>query len=219
MIINKNSLITKIYLISPPIIEKNIFYQQLTDAVKTNCLSIFQLRLKNYQSHEVVEIAKQSKKICHDYGVEFVLNDYVEIVQEVVPDCIHVGLDNFDNFTLLKQLKTEFKNLKLSASCYGLRSLAELAIKNDFEYLSFGPFFESKTKPTKRLPPDLMMIKNLANNFNFKSIAIGGIDNLNCKILVEARINFLAVISHVFSDSDGVDKAIIKLAKAIKSYQ
>lgn len=219
MIINKNSLITKIYLISPPIIEKNIFYQQLTKAVKTNCLSMFQLRLKNYQSIEVEEIAKQSKKICHDYGVEFVLNDYVEIVDSVSPDCVHVGLDNFNDFDLLLKLKMKLANLKISASCYGSKEFAELAIKNNFEYLSFGPFFESKTKPTKRLPPDLLMINNLANNFNFKSIAIGGIDDLNCKTLVENGINYLAVISYVFSNRDGVDKPIIKLAKAIKSYQ
>jgi thiamine-phosphate pyrophosphorylase len=74
-----------------------------------------------------------------------------------------------------------------------------------FDYLSFGAFFESKTK-ISRGKPDISIINWASEILNLPVVAIGGINANNCRIFAKNNIDLIAVISFVWEHSSGVKK-------------
>lgn len=205
---------TKIYLISPPQIELENFSKQLKLSLQTGFVPVFQLRLKGYEKQQIIHIAKELKKICHDYNCLFLLNDSYKIALETAADGVHLGVED-GSISLARQESKNFsKNFLIGASCYDSRHLAMEAGEQGADYLSFGAFFESKTK-TSRGKPTAEILSWCDELINLPTVAIGGITDKNCQSLVEAKADFVAVISYVWNHPLGVDVAIKNLNSAI----
>ncbi len=207
---------TKIYLISPPQFEQEPFLKDLKKALATNLVPVFQLRLKNYDKKEIIKIAKEIKKICFDFNCLFLINDFLEIALEIGLDGVHLGLED-DLISLAR--KNSPKNFLIGASCYDSRHLAMKAAEQGADYISFGTFFPSITKNSQG-KPTTEIITWCNEILNLPTVAIGGINDLNCKELVKANVDFIAVISYVWQHFLGVEAALKILSSAIdKNYQ
>ena len=79
-----------IYLISPNKI-KNSFYKSLTQVLKLNKVSFFQLRLKKENYKNKIKIGKKIKSICNKYHVKFLINDDPFLAKEINADGCHLG--------------------------------------------------------------------------------------------------------------------------------
>ncbi len=203
---------TKIYLISPPKIDLKIFSARLQNALQTSLVPVFQLRLKGYENCEIKKIATEIKKICSDNNCLFLLNDYWEIAADISAGGVHLGVDDVSISQIRKKSP---KNFVIGASCYDSRHLAMEAAEQGADYLSFGAFFESKTKKSRGNPaPEILTwCKEM---MNLPIVAIGGIDNKNCNILSLAGADFLSVISYVWDHPSGESEAIKLLNDALK---
>jgi thiamine-phosphate pyrophosphorylase len=81
-------------------------------------------------------------------------------------------------------------------SCYDEPARAEAAVRGGADYVAFGSFFPSATKPAaRRATVDLL---RPARRFGVPVVAIGGIDAGNARALVAAGADALAVIRDVF---------------------
>ena len=201
---------TKIYLISPPKIELRQFSKSLQDALKTGLAPVFQLRLKGYQDDEILKISRELKKICHDSNALFILNDSHKLALEAAADGVHLG----DEDGIIAEVKKIApKNFVIGASCYDSRHLAIEAAEQGADYISFGAFFQSKTKNSKG-KPTTEIIEWSAEMMDLPIVAIGGITDKNCASLVKAGADFLAVISYVWEHPRGVEVALRELNKA-----
>lgn len=205
---------TQIYLISPPQIILNDFTNQLNNALQTGLVKRFQLRLKNYSSTEFLKIAKDLKIICQQYDCLFIINDYYQLALEIGADGVHLGIDDQKDQNLISKIKNQNANFIVGASCYDSSKLALEAEKQGADYISFGAFFNSPTK-ISRGKPSLDLIDWAKNSLRKPIVAIGGINSQNCQELVKRRVDFLAVISSMWQDPQGVSEAINKLHKAI----
>lgn len=206
---------SQIYLISPPQIELKDFSSRLENALKTALVPVFQLRLKNYQTPEIKKISHELKKICHDHNCLFLLNDSYEIAADVAADGVHLGVE--DGSISLARKKSP-KNFIIGASCYDSRHLAMEAAEQGADYLSFGAFFESKTKKSRGNPtPEILTWA--AEMMDLPLVAIGGITDKNCSSLVKAGADFLSVISYVWEHPKGEAEALRDLTKQIISYK
>lgn len=198
---------SKIYLISPPKIELTHFSQSLHTALKTGLVPVFQLRLKDYENSEIIKISQELKKICHDYGSLFILNDSHKLALEVGADGVHLG-DEDGSVAEVKKIAPQ--NFIVGASCYDSRHLAMEAAEQGADYVSFGAFFASKTKNSKGKPtPEI--IEWCAEIMNVPIVAIGGINDENCASLTKAGADFLAVVSFVWQHPQGEATALKKL--------
>ncbi|MFT7087938.1 MAG: thiamine-phosphate pyrophosphorylase [Rickettsiales bacterium] len=198
---------TQIYLISPPKIELENFSIQLNLALKTKKVPVFQLRLKGYEDQEIVKIGKKLIEICHQNQTLFILNDRLDLALEIGANGVHLGADDGD---IVKAKNDSPKNFIVGASCYDSKDLAVTAIQNGVDYVSFGTFFESSTKNSKGHPnPEILTWCD--DLFGVQSVAIGGINQENCQQLIEAKADFLAVISYVWDNKNGVEFAIDQL--------
>jgi thiamine-phosphate pyrophosphorylase len=200
---------SQIYLISPPKIELLNFSKRLEKALKTNLVPVFQLRLKEYSNFELTQIAKEIKKICDNNNCLFLLNDSLEIALNVGANGVHLGVEDG---SILSARKNSPENFLIGASCYDSRHLAMKAGEQGADYLSFGAFFESKTKKS-RGNPGLEILEWSNEILNLPTVAIGGITTDNCAPLVKSGVDFLSVISYVWNYPEGEKAALMKLSK------
>lgn len=201
---------TKIYLISPPEINLVYFKQELIKIFKTNRVPIFQLRLKNTSIIDLKNKAKEIKKICDDYNVLFIINDYAEIASEIDASGVHLGIDDIKNFQQIKFLKKDNPKLIIGVSCYDSKKLAIKAKEHGADQISFGAFFSSPTKISRGSPkPDL--IDWAKKNLNLPIIGIGGINQENYQILINHKIDYIALISFIWNYPTGSLEAIKSL--------
>jgi thiamine-phosphate pyrophosphorylase len=203
---------SQIYLISPPKIELLNFSKRLEKALKTNSVPVFQLRLKEYSNSELIQIANEIKKICDNNNCLFLLNDSLEIALNIGANGVHLGAEDG---SILSARKNSPKNFLIGASCYDSRHLAMEAGEQGADYLSFGAFFESKTKKS-RGNPSLEILEWSNEILNLPTVAIGGITADNCAPLVKSDVDFLAVISYVWDHPEGEEVALMKLSQVCK---
>ena len=203
---------TKIYLISPPKIDLKSFSIQLNKALQTNLVPIFQLRLKDYSDKDIEIYTKELIKICRDNNCLFILNDNFELALNLGCDGVHLGIEDINK----NIIKNKPNNFLMGSSCYDSKHLAMEYAEMGFDYLSFGAFFESKTKISKG-KPDISIINWASEILNLPVVAIGGINANNCRIFAKNNIDLIAVISFVWEHSSGAKEALEELNFNLKS--
>jgi len=202
---------TQIYLISPPKIILSDFIVSLSNALKTNLVPVFQLRLKDYSPIDVAKIAKQIQKVCKDYNCQLILNDYPNIALDLELDGVHLGEHDAKIAEVRKQVPDYFT---IGASCYNSKHRAMQAGEDGANYLAFGAFFPTTTKQIKYYA-DVELLQWAIELLNLPIVAIGGITADNCANLVKNKADFLAVISFVWQHSLGEKEALNQLYLAI----
>ncbi len=202
---------TKIYLISPPKIELESFSKRLEDVLKTGLIPVFQLRLKDYKNDEIREISKELKEICHKNNCLFLLNDSLDIALEIRADGVHLGVDDG---SIAQAREKSPENFIIGASCYDSKHLAMEAVEQGADYISFGAFFESRTKKS-RGNPEPAIITWADEILNVPIVTIGGINDENCSILVKSGADFVSVISYIWDNKKGEVEAAKELSKVV----
>ena len=99
-----------VYLISPNKIQKS-FYNDLTEILKLNKVSFFQLRLKRFSFQKKITIGKKIKKICKKYKIKFLINDDVLLAKKLNADGCHLGQKDVDLIEAKKLLKKKLLEL------------------------------------------------------------------------------------------------------------
>ena len=193
-----------IYLISPSKIKKS-FYNDLTDVLKSNKVSFFQLRLKNENFRKKLLIGKKVKKICKKFNVKFLINDDVYLSKKINADGCHLGQRDM-NLTEARKL---IRKKIIGITCHNSIKLANIAINNKADYIAFGAFFSSKTKKVK-YRASIEVLKKARKITKTPIVAIGGINSNNYKKLLLNKANFLAISGYIWINKK------LKPADAIK---
>ena len=183
-----------VYLISPNKINKN-FYSNLDAVLSYGNVKFFQLRLKNISEKSLFKIAKKVKKITLKHKIKFIINDDFRMALKMKADGCHMGqLDGF-----VKIAKKKLKNKILGVTCHNSRTLAKNAVKDKADYLAFGSFFKSKLKP-KAKKANLNTLRWAKKNIKKPIVVIGGINNLNYKLLIESGVKYIALSSFIWDN-------------------
>ena len=198
---------SKLYLISPPNIVIKDFSKELDIALNTQKIDSFQLRLKNLDIQEIEKITKALLPICHNYGVPFFINDFVEIARNVAVDGVHIGQKDGN----IKKIKEEFgADLIIGASCGNSKDAAMRAGEAGAGYLSYGAFFPTQTKLNTE-EADLELLAWTEKFINLPFCAIGGINHSNIQQIAKFNPDFICVVSAVWNYSGGVEKGVNEL--------
>ena len=95
-----------------------------------------------------------------------------------------------------------------------IRAARSRAAEQGADYVAFGAFYHSTTKPPKnKAEPEILQW--WSEMMTVPSVAIGGITIENCAPLVSAGANFLAVVSGVWDYPEGPAAAVKAFNKAI----
>ncbi len=153
---------------------------------------IIQLRDKKLSDIELYPDALVLNKICKIYGAKFILNDRVDLAVEVDADGVHIGKDDVD----IEEVKKKFNGI-IGVSCYGDIERAKEMEKKGADYVAFGAFFNSSTKPDAPVV-DLEIINRAKQELNIPVCVIGGITIDKAKDLVDRGADMVAVISDLW---------------------
>ena len=147
------------------------------------------------------EQAVALRGLTRKYGAQFIVNDDLDLALFCEADGVHLGEDDGELAQARLRLDAAGPGRILGASCYQRLDLAEAAAKAGADYLAFGSFFASPTKPlAKRADPALLAAGKAATGLPV--CAIGGITPANAGELVAAGADLLAVISALFDAAD-----------------
>lgn len=131
-------------------------------------------------------------------GARLIINDFPELALAVDADGVHLGGEDGDLILARQRLGP---GRLLGASCYQSLDLARHAVRAGADYVAFGSFFPSTSKPQAgRARPELLWAAR--QQLDVPVAAIGGITLDNATGLVTAGARLLAVISALFDAPD-----------------
>jgi len=135
--------------------------------------------------------------LCARYSAPLIINDDVELAAVIGAAGVHLGEHDGD----LAQARARLgASAIIGVSCYDSLERAKQLALSGADYLAFGAFFPSSTKPqARRATPGLL---NAATALGKPLVAIGGITPDNARSLIEAGADFIAAISGVFGDAN-----------------
>ena len=142
--------------------------------------------------------------VCHEYGVFCILNDRPDIASEMYLDGVHIGVNDS---SLFEAKRIVGNDMIVGVSCYNSIHQAMIASENGADYVAFGSFFSSTTKPNA-IKASLDTIKKWTEITKIPAVAIGGITPENCKPLIESGANFLAISSSIWDSKNNSIKII-----------
>lgn len=165
--------------------------QEVEAALKGGAV-VVQYRDKN--PIDAVALARRLLTLCHAYQAPLLINDSVELAIKVGADGVHLGKDDGDIANARKRLGPD---AIIGVSCYNDLEKALAAIEHGADYVAFGRFFPSGSKPLAS-PADIETLKQAKQQIQVPLVAIGGILPENGGQLLEAGADLLAVIGGIF---------------------
>ncbi|HET7921638.1 MAG TPA: thiamine phosphate synthase [Gammaproteobacteria bacterium] len=146
--------------------------------------------------------ARRLLEICRAHSVPLLINDDVELAHAVGADGVHLGRDDL----ALEEARSRLgPHVLIGVSCYDSPSRARAAARAGADYVAFGSFFASASKPDA-VPAPLEVLKTARSELSIPLCAIGGITPDNGAALVTAGADMLAVISGLFAQT-GIEAA------------
>ncbi len=199
----------RLYLITPPVLPSG-FADQLATALDAGDVACLQLRLKDAPPDQVRRTIETLMPIAQARDVAFILNDDAILAAEMGCDGAHLGQEDGDHAGARMLLAGRI----LGITCHDSRHLAMKAGEMGADYVAFGAFFPTSTKPTQHRP-EIELLEWWADVFTVPAVAIGGITAANCGPLVAAGVDFLAVVGAVWNHPEGPAAGVRAMNAAI----
>ncbi len=174
---------------------------QLTYYVEQSILggaSVVQFRNKNSDFQTKATQAEDILKVCNLHSVPLIINDDITLCAEVGADGVHLGQEDSDISVARELLGSDSI---IGVTCHNSLDLAIEAQKQGANYVAFGRFFASQTKPDAK-SADISILKQARLMLSIPTVAIGGITADNAKSLIDAGASSIAVVGAVFADSN-----------------
>ena len=199
----------KLYLISPQEVGGS-FPERLEAAFEPGLATAFQLRVKNVDEHDLARLAEPLQRICADANVAFIVNDSAPLAKRIGADAVHLGQSDGD----VREARALLgPSAQIGKTCHDSRHLAMEAGEAGADYVAFGAFYPTATKPSD-YRPEPSILTWWSTLFEIPCVAIGGITSGNAKPLVDAGADFVAVCQAVWGKDD-TSAAVAAFAEAL----
>ena len=161
------------------------------------------LRLLQYRNKPAAAALRREQagallSLCRAQSVPLVINDDLQLALEIGADGAHLGREDGDLATARAALGP---GKLLGISCYDDIGRAREAKRVGADYVAFGSFFASPTKPAAVRAP-LTLLGAAKAGLGLPVCAIGGITLQNAPQLIAAGADLLAVITDLFEAPD-----------------
>jgi len=154
---------------------------------------IVQYRNKTKSDEEVEEVCRTLQSLCSHYSVPFIIDDRPHLATKIGADGIHIGKDDIP----LDEARKIFPKGIIGVSCYGSIRKAKEAETEGADYVAFGSFFASPTKPHSGII-SMNVIHKAKEAVNIPICAIGGISQNNIGEIASTNVDMISVVSAAF---------------------
>ena len=146
-------------------------------------------------------------RLCRTHGVRFIVNDDIALARACAASGVHLG----EHDGVVAEARARLgSSCWIGVSCYDDIDRARALAAASADYLAFGAFYPSGTKPrARRASPALLM---RARELGKPLVAIGGITPDNGAALLHAGADLLAVIGGLVGSPDQAHAAARRYA-------
>ncbi len=185
-----------LYALTPDLDDTALLVAKVTAALEGGACAV-QYRHKSASDALRRTQAQALARLHAARGAIYIVNDDPALAAAVGADGVHLGADDA-SIAAARELIGEDR--LIGVSCYGDLARARDAVAHGADYVAFGSFFPSSTKPGARRA-DVALLP-AARVLGVPVVAIGGIDAANAPTLIDAGADAVAVISDVFAHDD-----------------
>ncbi|MDZ7805161.1 thiamine phosphate synthase [Thiohalophilus sp.] len=175
--------------------------QPLFDAVRAALaggVQLVQYRDKSGETPRRQDEAARLVELCHAQGALLLINDDTELALAVGADGVHLGQTD----TPLASARARLGPQRIiGVSCNNRLEWARAAQQAGADYVAFGRFFPSSTKPDAP-QAGLALLEQARQQLDLPIAAIGGITPDNAPQLHAAGADMLAVVNALFGQDD-----------------
>ena len=157
---------------------------------------VVQYRDKGPPATYDLDLLRRLAALCRAHGVPFLLNDHPAVAAAVGAEGVHLGRDDAP----IAEARTRLgPGAIVGVSCYDDLGRARRAERDGADYVAFGSFYPSATKPgAMRASPEILVRARAV--LTRPVVAIGGIDENNAPPLLAAGADLLAVAGALFAE-------------------
>lgn len=167
----------------------------MTQQVLAGGARLVQYRSKTGDTGLRLEQARSLAHLCAKFSVPLIINDYLDLACEVGADGVHLGR----NDASLTEARRELGNGRIiGISCYNRLEYAAEAARHGADYVAFGAFFGSVTKPGA-VSASLDLLRQAKRELRMPIVAIGGIAPDNAAALMQGGADALAASNALFN--------------------
>jgi len=183
----------------------------LAREIAASSVDLVQLRAKNTNDTQYLSLAKKLTVLFKKKNKIFIVNDRADIAYLSGANGVHLGASDVSEEEARIILGKKAIVGKTIHSLKEIKSTSQSAV----DYLSLGPFFESKTKQPNRRPLTRKEINRIISENEKLIFAIGGINLYNIDSVLKSGIKNVAVSSSVLSATHPLKK-IEELKRCLK---
>lgn len=157
--------------------------------------TIVQLRDKQTSSREILRVARELRRILPN-EVRLIINDRSDLAVAAGADGVHLGQDDLPPEAARKIIGP---SRVLGVSTHNPQQV-EFAHQTSADYIAIGPVFATISKDNPDPLIGLEGVRHARSLTDKPLVAIGGITLQNCRSVIEAGADCVAVIGAILSD-------------------
>lgn len=154
---------------------------------------VVQYRNKTAGDDAVETVCRRLQALCREHDVPFIIDDRPELAAKIAADGLHIGKDDMP----IEEARSIFKVGIIGVSCYGSVRKALDAQEAGADYVAFGSFYPSPTKPHSGIVNPNVLRKAKAA-LDVPVCAIGGINARNISEIAALGPDMICVVSAAF---------------------
>lgn len=175
---------------------------EIAKAAIAGGVDIIQMREKDKPQEELIKLGKRLAELCKDKGVIFIANNDPFIAKDSGADGLHLGQEDIKRYPLKEARKVLGPDKIIGISTHSMEQFIR-ANGEDFDYIAFGPIFETKTKDYFIGADDVGEVARIAKKPVF---FIGGINLSNIGDILKRGAGRIALIRGITEAEDITSK-------------
>ena len=159
---------------------------------------IIQYRDKSSDLQKRVEQASAVNRLCQNHKIPLLINDDAGLAAGIGAAGVHLGQSDGAVPEAREMLGEQ---AIIGVTCHDSLAFALQAAAEGADYIAFGAFFPSKTKPNAT-PAPLGLLMQAKHEVNLPIVAIGGISVDNAAQIIDAGADMVAVIHALYAQNN-----------------
>lgn len=201
---------TRLYLVTDSTgLPEKVFLEKIEAAILGG-VTILQLREKEKNTKEYIDLARKVHKITDKYGIPLIIDDRVDVALASGADGVHLGYDDMQVADARRILGSRF----IIGATAKTVDTAKSAWESGADYIGTGAIFPTTTKVKTVLTPVGTLI-DICKSVPIPVNAIGGLDADNISVLKNVPVSGICVVSAIMK-AEKPKKAAKNLSEAIK---
>lgn len=175
----------------------------VTEAVRGG-VTMVQLREKDCDTREFVELAARLKTALSPLGVPLIINDRIDVALAMDADGVHIGQSDMP-YDIARKLLGPDKIIGLS-----VENMDDIREANalDVDYVGISPVYSTSTKTDTAAPFGLDGLREAVKLSVHPTVAIGGMNARTAADVMDCGTDGIAVVSAIVSADSPYDASM-----------